>query len=310
MIIPSDHTITYQSTYRKKLLSSQLWTGLFAFITAGLLYIITPTGKLEIATIICLLLWLCIGIVHWQYNKKYYRRLKLINSPFPEAWKRYLEEHSTYYQNLTEPEKEIFNTRVQFFLAEKKIEGIDTEIDDTIKLLVAASAIIPTFAFPFYDYRSIHEILIYPNSFDESFQTTRYEGHEQRITGMVGNRFMEHSMILSKPDLIAGFDGTVNKNNVGIHEFVHLLDKEDGAVDGLPEIFLNHSYTSGWLQAVKQEIDSIQKGHSDINPYGLTNNAEFLAVVSEYFFDNPEKFHKKHPELYAFLSSIFHQQPD
>lgn len=42
----------------------------------------------------------------------------------------------------------------------------------------------------------------------------------------------------------------------------------------------------------------------------LTNNAEFLAVVSEYFFDNPEKFQKKHPELYQFLSAIFNREGD
>lgn len=309
MIIPSDLSITFQSTYQKQLLRNQLFSVAFALVLAGSVYIISPADKHIPAVIICCVLWLCIAVVHWQYNKKIYKRLRLINRPFPDVWKLFLEEHSVYYQNLTTTEKEIFNTRVQFFIEEKKIEGIDTEIDDTIKLLVAASAIIPTFAFPFYDYSHIHEILIYPNSFDQSFQTTPYDGHEQHITGMVGNRFMDHSMILSKPDLIAGFTGTANENNVGIHEFVHLLDKEDGVVDGLPEMLLNHSYASGWLQVVKREIDTIQKGHSDIDPYGITNNAEFLAVASEYFFDNPEKFHKKHPELYKFLSAIFHQQP-
>jgi hypothetical protein len=50
---------------------------------------------------------------------------------------------------------------------------------------------------------------------------------------------------------------------------------------------------------------NIEQGKSDINPYALTNNAEFLAVVSEYFFDTPDKFLKKHPELYHRLSAIF-----
>lgn len=50
--------------------------------------------------------------------------------------------------------------------------------------------------------------------------------------------------------------------------------------------------------------------HSDINPYALTSNAEFLAVVSEYFFDNPEKMKSRHPELYNDLVGIFKQNPE
>ncbi len=39
------------------------------------------------------------------------------------------------------------------------------------------------------------------------------------------------------------------RENTGIHEFVHLLDKEDGSVDGLPEALLAKQYTLPWLHA-------------------------------------------------------------
>jgi Mlc titration factor MtfA (ptsG expression regulator) len=51
----------------------------------------------------------------------------------------------------------------------------------------------------------------------------------------------------------------------------------------------------------------IKDGKSDINPYALTNDAEFLAVASEYFFEKPEKFQQMHPELYEQLILIFRQ---
>ena len=57
---------------------------------------------------------------------------------------------------------------------------------------------------------------------------------------------------------------------------------------------------------IKQKIDEIYKGKSDINPYGATNKSEFFAVISEYFFERPKLLQDKHPELYGYLEKIFH----
>jgi Mlc titration factor MtfA (ptsG expression regulator) len=239
-------------------------------------------------------------------NKKKALQEKL-NEKFPIAWRNMLKKSVFFYAQLNEADASLFEKRVQLFIATKQIEGIETEIDDSIRLMVACSAIIPTFAFPKYNYPYVHTILIYPNSFDEKFQTERFEGHKEIITGMVDSRNQNGTVILSKPDLVRAFDGLPHKENVGIHEFVHLLDKEDGAIDGIPEALLKHQFVGPWLHEIKNEIARIEKGKSDINPYALTNNAEFLAVVSEYFFSNPEKFKNKHLELYQFLSCIFNQ---
>ena len=105
--------------------------------------------------------------------------------------------------------------------------------------------------------------------------------------------------------LVKAFDGQPHKENVGIHEFVHLLDKEDGIIDGIPRALITHKFAGPWLHEIKKEMGKIEKGNSDINPYALSSNAEFLAVVSEYFFDNPDKFKKRHAELYEFLATIY-----
>jgi Mlc titration factor MtfA (ptsG expression regulator) len=247
------------------------------------------------------------GVIFLLRSVKNKKKLLLdkLDKKFPEAWRVILKKTVLFYTQLNEPDSALFEKRVQLFLATKQIEGVETEIDDGIRLMVASSAVIPTFAFPQYNYPYVHSILIYPNSFDKKFQTQRYKGHKEVITGMVDSRVQNGTVILSKPDLISAFDGLPHKENVGIHEFVHLLDKEDGAIDGIPEVLLKHTFVGPWLHEIKNEIARIEKGNSDINPYALTNNAEFLAVVSEYFFSNPDKFHKRHPELYQFLSSIF-----
>jgi Mlc titration factor MtfA (ptsG expression regulator) len=116
-------------------------------------------------------------------------------------------------------------------------------------------------------------------------------------------------MILSRNALIKGFSKNSGEENTGIHEFVHLLDKADGATDGIPESFLPHKYIEPWVKMMHQEIRNIEMDHSDINPYATTNQAEFFAVVSEYFFKKPDQFQNKHPELYEMLSKIFGQEP-
>ena len=257
-----------------------------------------------------LILLTAIGImIYFIFIKKAPKNKRILAQPFPESWRKILDSQVKFYHDLKETQKAGFEKRIQLFLATKKIEPIDTEIDDKIRIMVAASAIIPMFAFPEYNYPNLREILIYPNSFDEKFQTQRFKGNEEFIIGMVGNRFMNGTMIISKPDLLRAYDGTYHKSNVGIHEFVHLIDNVDGATDGIPEILIQHAYVAPWLHIIKDEMLRIEQGRSDISPYALKSNAEFLAVVSEYFFNDPEKFKKEHPDLYNYLAAIFHQSP-
>ncbi|SEI71763.1 hypothetical protein SAMN04487995_1852 [Dyadobacter koreensis] len=262
-------------------------------------------------TVLYILGFLVVGIIaviHRYHYKKSYARIAIFKTAFPDSWREILRMHSVFYQSLDAKKQALFEKRVQLFLFGKRVEGIDTEVDDLVRVLVAASAIIPTFAFPAFDYPELHEVLVYPASFSQKFEIGE-DQQSENIEGMVGNRYMNHSLLLSKPALLNGFNGRKGDNNVGIHEFVHLLDREDGEADGMPERLADHAYVLPWLHLIKKEMQEIKSGESDINPYAITNNAEFLAVVSEYFFNNPEEFEKKHPELYTLLSKFYHQAP-
>ncbi|MGN6800930.1 MAG: zinc-dependent peptidase, partial [Ginsengibacter sp.] len=96
----------------------------------------------------------------------------------------------------------------------------------------------------------------------------------------------------------------------GIHEFVHLLDKEDGAVDGLPEALLNRKHNGEWLKLMDENIELIIQQRSDISTYASTNKSEFFAVISEYFFNQPQLFKKNHEDLYRLMCLIFNQDPN
>ncbi|MCF8297573.1 MAG: zinc-dependent peptidase [Saprospiraceae bacterium] len=227
------------------------------------------------------------------------------NIPFPPEWRTILIEKISFYNSLSEEEKQQFEYKVHEFLLNYRITGINVNIDQTDKILLAASAVIPVLAFPDWRYTNLSEVLIYPDMFNEKFET---EGPDREILGMVGSGYMEGKMIISKPALHFGFANESDKKNTAIHEFVHLIDKQDGVIDGIPELLLEHQYSIPWFDLMYKEIDRIYANQSDINPYGATNTVEFFAVVSEYFFERPKLMQKKHPELYSLLEKTFHQK--
>ncbi|TSJ46364.1 zinc-dependent peptidase [Fluviicola chungangensis] len=256
-----------------------------------------------IISIVCLFLFL-----GWKsYRKAAHPKWLVPQEPFPLEWRGILNSEVLFYASLEESEKTRFEYKVQEFLLNCRITGIKTEVSLTDKLLVASSAIIPIFGFDSWKYTNIREVLLYPAMFDENYQ---FEGEsDRRILGMVGNQSMEGIMILSKEALRLGFKNESDKHNTAIHEFVHLIDKSDGEIDGLPKVLMDRKYALPWIDLMNKEIERIYEGKSDINPYGATNRAEFLSVISEYFFERPKLLEEKHPELYALLEKIFNQQP-
>lgn len=225
--------------------------------------------------------------------------------PFPASWRKTLFENVPFYNNLNPSEKSRFEYKIHEFLTNIRITGVETEVNEYDRVLIAASAIIPIFAFPNWQYFNLKEVLIYPGLFNQEFNTS---GAKRSIAGMVGTGYMEGKMILSKQALHHGFKNETDKKNTAIHEFVHLIDKADGTIDGIPSLLLEKQYTIPWIDLIQKKIDEIYEGQSDINPYGATNKTEFFAVISEYFFERPKLLNQKHPDLYKLLEGIFNQK--
>jgi len=246
-------------------------------------------------------------VISFSLYQRRRKRGALTQHILNDVQKKLLEKHIDYYNKLSDTDKLYFEDKIEQFLDAVNIEAVGFDLTDTDKLMVASSAVIPIFRFKDWSYRNITNVLLYPDTFDKDFQ---YEGADGRnIMGMVGTGYMNGQMLLSRSALIKGFSSQAGDSNTAIHEFVHLLDKADGETDGVPEQFLAHEYVKPWISMMHKEINKIENGHSDIDPYATTNEAEFFAVVSEYFFEKPEQFETKHPELYGMLSRIFGQKP-
>ena len=228
--------------------------------------------------------------------------------PFTEEWKVVLEENVSFYRHLDGNNKMKFRDRMMQLISEIKITGVKTNVEDLDVILVAASGVIPVFGFDEWEYAYLDEVLLYPNTFNSSHQFDQ-DSEGKQILGMVGNGYMNGKMILSRNALRNGFKNHTDKHNTAIHEFVHLLDKEDGDIDGIPQVLLDYQYSIPWLQLIHQKMEEINDDKSDIRNYGGTSNVEFFAVASEYFFERPDQLRRNHPQLYEMMVKCFKQSP-
>lgn len=286
-------------------------TKLWAFVVALLsLAVWVPIGFIAVTAgrpfgaTVGLVLAFTVAVYVWK-TRQIRRRRAILQNPFLNDWETVLQRDVAFFRALTPVQQQRFRRQLQVFLGEKQITGIKLQLDTTTRVLAAASAIIPIFGFPDWEWNEISEILIYPTRFDQNFTFGNSDGH--KILGMVGTGSLNRLMILSKPDLVSGFRNPGDKHNVGVHEFAHLVDKKDGVIDGVPQIGLELEAVSPWLDLVRRKMAEIESGRSDINRYALTNEAEFFAVASEYFFERPGLMQRKHPELYVTLERVFNQ---
>ena len=251
---------------------------------------------------LCLAINLLISLnIYWLLSKKYRAHRTLLRTPPPKEWQPLLENTVRFFEELNQSEKNAFLKRCQLFLHSINIIGVETKIDEQTRILIAASAIIPVFHFPQFTYTNLEEVLVYPSAFNVNFK----KAGKKTANGMVGKGILANKMILSQKALIAGFSNEQDKINVGIHEFVHLIDGMDGAFDGVPNVLMDKSYVLPWIDRIYLEIQKIKSNRSKINPYGATNKAEFFAVASEFFFEQPTLMKRKYPELFQLMEITF-----
>jgi Mlc titration factor MtfA (ptsG expression regulator) len=234
------------------------------------------------------------------------KQKRIRNFQMPSDTKQLLTKNVSFYNKLDDEKKLLFENRIKDFLQHVTITGVGTTVEGIDRILIASGAIIPIFAFTDWRYNNISEVLLYKDTFNVDYKA---EGNERNILGMVGDGALNRQMILSQPSVRASFQNSTDGHNTVIHEFVHLIDKADGEVDGIPEYLLSRPYTLPWINRMHETIQEMKENEShDINIYGATNNAEFFAVVSEYFFERADELKTHHPELYQLLEQMFHPQ--
>jgi Mlc titration factor MtfA (ptsG expression regulator) len=231
------------------------------------------------------------------------RRARIARAPFPKGFREVLEREVAFYRRLSPAERERFEDEVAIFLAEQNIAGKrGAKVDDELRVLVAASAIMLVFGRPGFRYPTTRDIVIYDESFSKDYEEG---GTEANVLGMVHG---SGPIIFSSRALKHGFANERDGLNVGLHEFAHVLDFDAGQADGVPAM-MPWGALRPWTQVMHSETALVEARRSVLRSYAATNEAEFFAVATEAFFERPVQLRDKHPELYRLLKETYGQDP-
>ncbi|SJM66367.1 M90 family metallopeptidase [Psychrobacter piechaudii] len=210
---------------------------------------------------------------------------------------------------LTESELERLFDLATLFLHDKSIKGAqDFVVTDAMKQSIALQACLPILNLGLEWYKGWSSVIVYPSSYHAKSTTIDemgivHEGTQHRS----GEAWLRGPVILSWREVKDS--GDLDGQNVVIHEFVHKLDMLNGRANGFPPMQSGMDPTE-WTQIMEQGFADFQNNPKPgIDRYGATNPAEFLAVLSEVFFERPQDLNDAYPNIYQLLVDFFKQNP-
>jgi Mlc titration factor MtfA (ptsG expression regulator) len=243
------------------------------------------------------------------------RRAKIRAREFPPEWRAHIERNVPYYALLDPSEKAEVEGSIQVFLAEKRFEGMEgLEITDEVRVTIAAQAVILLLGRETDCYPDLDTIIVYPRSYVAKVLRRLPDGSTREVLERrLGESWQTGQMVLSWDDVKRGAADIHDGHNVVMHEFAHQLDGESGATRGDPVLEERSMYVA-WARVLGESYERLHRElerhrRSCIDSYGATSPAEFFAVVTETFFERPERLERCYPELYEQMRLYYKQDP-
>jgi Mlc titration factor MtfA (ptsG expression regulator) len=251
----------------------------------------------------------------WFINR---RRKKLTRAPFSSLWDDIIRHNVGHYCFLDDAERAHLRALIQVFIAEKYWEAAGgLELTDEIRVTISAQACLLLLGLPHNYYKNVKSIIVYPSTVVSPTRKSGFFENTLAPVGpaqpIIGQAFQRGPVIIIWDAALRGGRHPKSGHNVIYHEFAHKLDMLDGSADGTPPLKDRAEYRD-WVQTCSDEYlrlkNRTEKGKkSFLNAYAATNEAEFFAVATEQFFDQPLLMIKHAPDLYRVLKTYYRQDP-
>jgi Mlc titration factor MtfA (ptsG expression regulator) len=264
-----------------------------------------------------LALLLAVGLVAQPYWLAH-RRNRVRETAFPAAWRKILRERVPLVRKLPQHLQMQLKKHMQVFIAEKSFLGCaGLQITEEMRVVIAAQACLLILNRATDYFANVRQILVYPGAFVVHRTSVDSAGvqREQR-QALSGESWSQGQVILSWQDTLEGAAVPDDGRNVVIHEFAHQLDQENGAAVGAPPPALGDAghdpqrwslvFHAAYAQLQAEARHGVE---GLLDHYGAKDPAEFFAVASEAFFEQPQALDTDYPALYRELCGYYKVDP-
>jgi len=228
-----------------------------------------------------------------------------------------IRRNVAHYCMLDDAERKHLRELIQVFIAEKSWEGCGgLELTNEIRVTISAQACLLLLNLPRDTYENVETIIVYPSDVilperKLGFFETTLEPLDPDDYPISGQTFKQGPVILVWDAVLQGGRHAECGFNVVYHEFAHKLDMQDGVADGTPRLRDRAVYRD-WVKTCSREylrlLKDVEKGkRTFLDEYGATDEAEFFAVATEHFFNQPLQMIESAPELYRVLKEYYRQ---
>lgn len=200
------------------------------------------------------------------------------------------------------------------FLDDKYFDGAaGLTLTDAMRALIAVQACIPVCAMGYGGLKGWRGVVVYPGAFRVRHERVDPSGvRREERRSLSGEAWQTGPMVLSWDDVLRGARVPDDGENVVIHEIAHKLDMQNGAANGMPPLPAGMK-RSAWTEALTAAYDDLRRrtaaGHPPLDPYAAESPAEFFAVLSEHFFEDPALLRGVYPLVYEQFSRFYALDP-
>lgn len=251
--------------------------------------------------------------IFYLFFYRAWRRARELKQPFPKVWRKYLQSTVPLYRKLSAPLQQALERQIQLFLSEKNFYGCDGfEVTDRVRVAIAGHACLLILKRSYTDFDEVRSILVYPDVY--RVQASERDGMVVGVSNQVraGEASSLGQVVLAWSECESGAITPESTHNVILHEFAHQLDYLDGTADGAPPLSGEHA--KEWQQTMTIAYDDLRhslRHHrtSWLDPYGATKPAEFFAVLTETFYQQPHHLKEQQPAVYNLLCDFYRLDP-
>jgi len=256
-------------------------------------------------------------IGRWWRNR---RRKRILSRPFPESREAVLRDNVWQYARLSPAERQKLRDCTQIVEAEKYWEGCGgLTLTEEIRATIAGQASLLLLGWDGRYFDHLKSVLVYPTTYMAPNRNVLPGGVVVESMGLrLGESWHQGPVIISWENVNTAGQGESTGasqpgHNVVIHEFAHVLDQDDDVYNGTPTLQTDDAYRT-WKEVMTAEFRRLNAAAGQGRPtlldhYGAENPAEFFAVATECFFEQPGELSGQHPRLYNLLCDYYRQEP-